>query len=83
MGKTRIRKNSILAATTQVLPLGIIDQYVWAREPKSLGKAAQRSQKSTEEKESQRWLDALKNTSSIIPTSQKVVTIVDREADFY
>jgi hypothetical protein len=50
---------------------------VWAQEPKSLGKAAQRSQKSTEEKESQRWLDALKNTSSIIPTSQKVITIAD------
>ena len=78
-----LKVHSTLAATTEGLPLGIIDQYVWAREPKSLGKAAQRSQKSTEEKESQRWLDALKNTSSIIPTSQKVVTIADREADFY
>jgi len=78
-----LKVHSTLAATTQGLPLGIIDQYVWARDIKSLGKATQRSQKSTEEKESQRWLDALKNTSSIIPDSQQVVTIADREADFY
>jgi hypothetical protein len=78
-----LKVHSTLAATTEGLPLGIIDQYVWAREPKFLGKAAERSQKSTEEKESQRWLDALKNTSSIIPNSQQVVTIADREADFY
>ena len=78
-----LKVHSTLAATTEGLPLGIIDQYVWAREPKYLGKAAQRSQKSTKEKESQRWLDALKNTLSIIPDSQQVVTIADREADFY
>ncbi len=78
-----LKVHSTLAATTEGLPLGIIDQYVWAREPKYLGKAAQRSQKLTEEKESQRWLDALKNTLSIIPDSQQVVTIADREADFY
>jgi Transposase DNA-binding len=53
-----LKVHSTLAATTEGLPLGIIDQYVWARAPKYLGKAAQRSQKSTEEKESQRWLDA-------------------------
>ncbi len=78
-----LKVHSTLAATTEGLPLGIIDQYVWAREPKYLGKAAERSQKPTEEKESQRWLDALKNTLSIIPDSQQVVTIADREADFY
>jgi Transposase DNA-binding/Transposase DDE domain len=78
-----LKVHSTLATTTEGLPLGIIDQYVWAREPKSLGKSAQRSQKSTESKESQRWLDALKNTSSIIPKEQQVVTIADREADFY
>jgi len=77
-----LKVHSTLAATTQGLPLGIIDQYVWAQEPKSLGKSAERSQKLTEEKESQRWLDAFKNTSSIIPNSQQVVTIADREADF-
>jgi len=85
-----LKVHSTLAATTQGLPLGIIDQYVWARDLKSLGKADQRYQNLTEEKESQRWLDSLKNTSSIIPDSQQVVTIADGvppqklgEADFY
>ncbi|WP_293340522.1 hypothetical protein [Microcoleus sp. CAWBG58] len=78
-----LKVHSKEAATTEGLPLGIIDQYVWARKPKYLGKAAECSQKSTEEKESQRWLDGLKNTLSIIPDSQQVVTIADREAEFY
>ncbi|MEG3845329.1 hypothetical protein [Microcoleus sp. herbarium14] len=46
-------------------------------------KAPQPSQKSTEQKQSQRWLDALRNTRSIIPTSQKLITIAARSADFY
>ncbi|HBE18628.1 MAG TPA: IS4 family transposase [Cyanobacteria bacterium UBA11149] len=78
-----LKVHSTLAATIEGVPLGIIDQYVWARDSKELGKSAQRSQKLTEEKESQRWLDALKNTLSIMPNSREVVTIADREADFY
>jgi hypothetical protein len=63
--------------------LGIIEQDVWSRNQEELGKAEQRKQKPTKEKESQRWLDALKTTDSIIPESVQVVTIAENEADFY
>ena len=69
--------------TTTGVPLGTIGQCVWARETTELGKAESRHQKPKTEKESQRWLDALLETSSIIPESTQVVTIADREADFY
>ncbi|WP_202223105.1 hypothetical protein [Okeania sp. KiyG1] len=35
------------------------------------------------QKESQRWLDSLIKTESIIPNHLQVVTIADREADFF
>ena len=80
---TGLKVHSTLSVTTAGVPLGIIGQYVWAREAEELGKAQARHQKPTSEKESQRWLDALLETSSIIPESTQVVTIADREADFY
>ncbi|MEA5583765.1 IS4 family transposase [Nodularia harveyana UHCC-0300] len=78
-----LKVHSVLTASTQGIPLGIIEQQVWSRIEEELGKAEQRKQKPTAEKESQRWLDALKKTDSIMPESVQVVTIADREADFY
>ena len=78
-----LKVHSTFCASTTGVPLGIIGQYVWARDPQELGKAQTRHQKPTGEKESQRWLDALLEADSIIPQSTQMVTIGDREADFY
>ena len=78
-----LKVHSVLTVSTEGIPLGVIDQNVWSRKEDELGKATQRKQKPTSEKESQRWLDALNTTDSIIPESVQVVTIADREADFY
>lgn len=78
-----LKVHSVLAVSTEGVPLGIIEQNVWARKEEELGKAQQRKQKPTDQKESQRWLDALITTESIIPSSVQFVTIADREADFY
>jgi hypothetical protein len=78
-----LKVHSVLTVSTQGIPLGIIEQEVWSRKEEELGKAEQRKQKPTAEKESQRWLDGLITTESIIPSSVQVVTIADREADFY
>ena len=78
-----LKVHSTLAVSDKGLPLGIIGQYVWAREPKELGKSESRKQKSTCQKESQRWLDGLKSTQELIPEEISVVTIADREADIY
>lgn len=78
-----LKVHSTLSTTTTGLPLGIIGQYVWAREAEQLGKSQSRHQRPTKDKESQRWLDALSATESSIPEAIQVVTIAEREADFY
>ena len=78
-----LKVHSTLAVSDKGLPLGVIGQYVWAREPKELGKSESRKQKSTSQKESQRWLDADKSTQELISQEVCVITIGDREADIY
>ncbi len=78
-----LKVHSVFTVSAQGVPLGIIEQQVWARNEVELGKAELRKQKSTADKESQKWLDGLKLTDSIIPQSVRVVTIADREADIY
>jgi hypothetical protein len=75
--------HSVLAATSAGVPLGLIDQRTWVRDPATLGKRAQRNKKETADKESQRWLDALAATETAVPAGHTVVTVADREADFY
>lgn len=65
------------------IPLGLLSQYVWAREEKNLGIAKRRYQRETKEKESQRWLDSLSDTQEKIPEDIQVVTIGDCEADIF
>lgn len=75
--------HSALAVTAAGVPLGLIDQRTWTRDPEALGKRARRRHKPTAQKESQRWLDALAATEAALPVAQAVVTVADREADFY
>src|SRR6266498_2371315 len=70
-------------ATTDGVPLGLVDQAVWTRDPATLGKKHQRAQRDTAEKESQRSLTALTATQDVIPDDIQVITVADREADFY
>jgi hypothetical protein len=53
-----LKVHTTLGVSPQGIPLGLINQYVWAREEKNLGIAKQRKKRETEEKESQRWLDS-------------------------
>lgn len=78
-----LKVHSTLAATNNGVPVGIINQQVWAREPENLGIAKQRRQRETQDKESQRWLDGLAATQQLIPQDIQVVTIGDAEADIF
>jgi hypothetical protein len=75
--------HSALAVTADGLPLGLLHQYVWTRPPEERGKRAKRRQKETADKESQRWLDTEQAVLATLPADREVVTISDREADFY
>jgi hypothetical protein len=78
-----LKVHTTFAVSPQGIPLGLINQSVWARKEENLGIAKLRKKRETKEKESQRWLTALSDTQSQIPEDIQVVTIGDCEADIF
>ena len=78
-----LKVHSVMIASTVGVPLGIVHQQTWARDPQTVGKHHKRRQYQTKDKESQRWLTALEATQELIPEGIKVLTVADREADMY
>ena len=80
--------HTCFAVTTEGTPLGIFDQKIFARKPHPESKrqtAGGRKIHDTlpvEEKESYRWIEALEATKKVSDNVQ-VVTVCDRECDFY
>lgn len=76
--------HSTLALTPQGLPLGFLTQAFLER---PIGEAAHTSvagqKQPIEKKESYRWIEAFQRTIELTPAGVQVVTVCDREADFY
>src|SRR5262249_32212088 len=75
--------HATLLADAYGVPLGLLHQRVWARARRQRGQRQPRRRKETAAKESQRWLDGLAATEAALPPERLVLTIADREADFY
>ncbi len=78
--------HSALMFTVEGLPLGLSSQQCWARairEETAQEKSRRKYISSSEDKESYKWIAALKDTMHIIPKDTKVITIGDREADIF
>ncbi len=77
------------AVNSEGIPLGIVDQNIFSRQLMSKAKKALRKKSGgtrllLEEKESIRWLNGVRNTVDAFRDSKtKVVTVCDREGDFY
>jgi Transposase DNA-binding/Transposase Tn5 dimerisation domain len=77
--------HTTLAFTPERVPLGLLAQQVWARDPEAIGKRATRKQRAITEKESQKWLtsvDAVLAAHGACPQT-RFVSVGDREADVY
>jgi len=77
--------HTTLAITPERVPLGLLAQQVWARDPDDIGKRARRKQLPISQKESQKWLhslDAVFTARACCPTT-RMVSVGDREADIY
>jgi Transposase DNA-binding/Transposase Tn5 dimerisation domain len=77
--------HSTLAMTPERVPLGVLQQQVWAREADTYAKLKDHKQRRIAEKESQKWLTSLE---SVIAARQACpnthfVSVGDREADVY
>lgn len=78
-----LKVHSALAVSADGVPLGLLHQTIWARDPATVGKRHQRRKRATQDKESQRWLTALAASQRIVPGHVQVVTVADSEADIY
>jgi len=89
MSSLGVIMHTSFAMTSEGLPLGLLDQRVFARESlpedlRALKKKSHGVNVAIEDKESIRWLNSLKKTQTAVSGSDiKIVTICDREGDFY
>jgi len=77
--------HTTLAITPEAVPLGILQQYVWARDPATFGVLPDQHTRAFEDKESYRWvrgLTAINAARDACPTTQFVL-VADAEADIY
>ena len=75
--------HSALALTTQGVPLGLLHQQSWVRDPGTFGSAQKRRERAFEDKESSKWLVALRAVEAALPATQKALLLQDREADVF
>lgn len=75
--------HSTLAVGADGVPLGFLHQKDWVRDPDAVGKRHQRRELPIEDKESYRWLEALKAVHAAVPEHISVLNIADREADIF
>jgi hypothetical protein len=80
-GSKGLKVHSALAATIDGVPLGLVQQSVWARKAAPKGRKARK--RPQEERESQRWLTTLAEVQRIIPAPTRLIVVADREADIY
>ncbi|MFN5170202.1 MAG: IS4 family transposase [Cyclobacteriaceae bacterium] len=79
--------HNALAFTTSGVALGIVSQQIWARkevpDETKLEKNERIKRTSLDEKESSKWLLALRKTVECSAPGVKIVTVADRESDFF
>lgn len=80
-----INIHSVLCASEQGEPLGLIGQYIWAP-PKSKAKSEGTYMRKLpiEDKESMKWIRLMRDVNKAFGDQQnKVLVVADREGDFY
>lgn len=86
-GERGLIMHNALAFTTSGVPLGLLSQCIWARgevpEEGYQEKIERLQCTAIEEKESSKWLVALRDTAARTPKGVKVITVADRESDFF
>ena len=75
--------HSSIAATTNGIPVGLLNQQIWSRDPSQLGKSASRKQKPFEDKESYKWYKGIACVNELLNKEIEKIHIGDREADIY
>lgn len=72
--------HTTLAVSEAGVPLGVVEQQVWARRDEEAGKSRQRQKRPFREKESYKWVQGLPAQDT---GSQRQITVCDAEAHIY
>lgn len=75
--------HSCLAVSPDGVPLGLVAQESWARDPAAMGQATRRRTRVAADKESARWARVAAQSRAVIPAGVRTVTVADREADLF
>jgi hypothetical protein len=77
--------HSTLALTPERVPLGVLQQQIWAREANTYAQLRDHKQRRIEDKESQKWLISLESVEAarVANPNTQFVSVGDREADIY
>jgi transposase Tn5 family protein len=81
-GQRGLVMHSTLAVTPDALPLGVLEQQIWARPDPETG-AKRTKQRPIHLKESHKWLTALRGSVTMTPSDIRLITVADREADIF
>jgi hypothetical protein len=76
---------SCIVVIPEGVPLGVLSQKIYTR-PQRKDDSADKEEKKRrpiEEKESNRWLETMREANSYVPTHVNAIHICDREGDFY
>jgi hypothetical protein len=74
--------HNTLAVSSSGVPLGLLGQHAWARDPDQVGSRHQRHERAFEEKESYKWVDGLPDTG-LLPKTVRPIVVCDAEAHIY
>jgi hypothetical protein len=75
--------HSVFAVSDEGVPLGLVHQKTWTRDPAEEGSRHQRKERPIAAKESFRWIEGLRAVHAVVPASTQVIHVADREADIY
>lgn len=74
--------HNTLAVSTHGVPLGLVSQRVWARDPDAVGTRHQRHERAFGEKESYKWVEGLP-APDVLPEAVEPIVVCDAEAHIY
>lgn len=75
--------HTTMAVSLEGVPLGILGQDSWARDPETKGQKQQRKQRPFEEKESAKWVRSERRWIQALRRDLELLDIKDAEADIY
>lgn len=83
LNDTGVWAHCALAMTTDGVPLGLLDLYLWTRNLEEFGKAKDRHDREFKDKESFKWVRSMQAVERFLQEVQQVYMVTDRESDVF